>query len=199
MQFKIRNTRIVIGFPFAAAVTLLLLIDRSGTAVAAFACCAVHEAGHLLALFCFSAPPEAVVFGPFGMRIDRGDKPLSYTHEAICAFAGPAANFVSALLMLVLSGRFAALARFAPLDAGIGVFNMLPVEPMDGGMALRSLLLLRFDERSAERVLNILTAVLLVPLTVCGVFLLVKSGGNFTLLAVSIYIVLYMLMKKRAA
>lgn len=199
MQFEIKGTRVVIGFPFAAAVTLLLLIDHSGTAVAAFACCAVHEAGHLLALFCFSAPPKAVVFGPFGMRIDRGDKSLSYTREAVCAFAGPAANFVSALMMLALGVRFAKLERFALLDAGIGIFNMLPIEPMDGGLALRSLLLWRFDERSAERVLNILTAVLLVPLTVCGVFLLVKSGGNFTLLAVSIYIVLYMLMKKRAA
>ena len=177
MHFYIKTTRIDLGFPFAASAAVILMLDKSRTALLIFLCCALHEAGHILLLSLCSAPPDAIILGVFGMRIERGEVCLVYRREAVCALAGPAANFIVSL----------------------AVFNLLPVEPMDGAAALKSLLLLKHEEHTADKVVDIFAAVLLIPLTVCGIVLLVKTGNNFTLLCVCIYISVYLIAKKRTA
>lgn len=199
MKFELSGVRVEIGFPFAAAVTLLLLLDRNKTVLPALSCCAVHEAGHLICLFCLESPPRAVVFGVFGMRIERENDKLDYRREALCAAAGPMANFACAAISLLFAVWNRSVLSFVALNVGVGIFNLLPVEPMDGAGVIGNLLLMHFNDEKAERMLNIVTAVLLLPLTVCGTALLFKSGGNFTLLAVSVYIALYLILKKRTA
>ena len=183
MHFYIKTTRIDLGFPFAASAAVILMLDKSGTALLVFLCCALHEAGHILLLSLCSAPPDAIILGVFGMRIERGEVCLDYRREAVCAFARWYPNAL----------------KLAALSAGIGVFNLLPVEPMDGATALKSLLLLKYEERTADKIVDIFAAVLLIPLTVCGIILLIKTGNNFTLLCVCIYISVYLIAKKRTA
>ena len=175
------------------------MLDRRKTAPAVFLCCAVHEAAHILLLVLCSAPPDAIALGVFGMRIDRGETCLDYRREALCALAGPAANFLLSLSALPFAEKYPAALNLAALSAGIGVFNLLPVEPMDGASALKSLLLLKYGERTADRAVDIFAAVLLVPLTVCGIVLLIKTGSNFTLLCVCVYISVFLLAKKRGS
>ena len=199
MHFYIKTTRIDLGFPFAASAAVILMFDKSGTALLIFLCCALHEAGHILLLSLCSAPPDAIILGVFGMRIERGEVCLDYRREAVCALAGPAANFIVSLAVLPFARVYPNALKFAALSAGIGVFNLLPVEPMDGAAALKSLLLLKYEEHTAERVVDIFAAVLLIPLAVCGIILLIKTGNNFTLLCVCIYISVYLIAKKRTA
>ncbi len=199
MHFYIKTTRIDAGFPFAASAAVILMLDKGGMALPVFLCCALHEAGHILLLSLCSAPPDAIILGVFGMRIERGEVCLDYRREAVCALAGPAANFIFSLAALPLASRYPAALKFAALSAGIGVFNLLPVEPTDGAAVLKSLLLLKYDERTADKTVDILASVLLLPLTVCGLILLIKTGNNFTLLCVCIYISVYLMAKKRTA
>ena len=152
MCFRIKNTRIEFGFPFAVTAAVILMLDRSKTAPAVFLCCTVHEAAHILLLALCSAPPDAIVLGVFGMRIDRGETCLDYRREAVCALAGPAANFIVSLAVLPFARVYPNALKFAALSAGIGVFNLLPVEPMDGAAALKSLLLLKYEERTADKI-----------------------------------------------
>lgn len=73
---------------------------------------------------------------------------------AITALAGPASNFLLALLLLFIASL---LAGFAPVNAvtlwlfsfltgtavlsvGLGLFNLIPIPPLDGSKALFSLL-----------------------------------------------------------
>mgnify|MGYP001127454236 CR=1 FL=1 len=200
MHFYIKTTRIDLGFPFAASAAVILMLDKSGTALLIFLCCALHEAGHILLLTLCSAPPDAIILGVFGMRIERGGElSLVYRREAVCALAGPAANFIVSLAALPFVRVYPNALKLAALSAGIGVFNLLPVEPMDGAAALKSLLLLKHEEHTADKVVDIFAAVLLIPLTVCGIILLIKTGNNFTLLCVCIYISVYLIAKKRTA
>ena len=50
MHFYIKTTRIDLGFPFAASAAVILMLDKSETALLIFLCCALHEAGHILLL-----------------------------------------------------------------------------------------------------------------------------------------------------
>ena len=102
MHFYIKTTRIDLDFPFAASAAVILMLDKSGTALLIFLCCALHEAGHILLLTLCSAPPDAIILGVFGMRIERGEVCLDYRREAVCALAGPAANFIVSLAVFRL-------------------------------------------------------------------------------------------------
>ena len=75
----------------------------------------------------------------------------------------------------------------------------MPVELRVCAEDIKSLLLFKYEEHTADKIVDIFAAVLLIPLTVCGIILLIKTGNNFTLLCVCIYISVYLIAKKRTA
>ena len=108
------------------------------------AAAAIHELGHLAAAFLLHIPL-------CGLRLDAGGAVLAagttdYRRELVCALAGPAFN----LLTLLFHRRFPMLAALSLL---LAVFNLLPVPPLDGGRALRALLLLHCSEARARTIL----------------------------------------------
>jgi len=67
---------------------------------------------------------------------------LSSGKECLCALAGPVGG-----VLLVLAGRW--IPRIAVCAAAQTVFNLLPLFPLDGGRAIRSLLKIFIPERCA--------------------------------------------------
>lgn len=111
---------------FLAAVMLLSDIRWVLAAVTA---AAVHELGHLLALWMLDRRV-------LGMKIELGGavirtEPLSSRDELLCALAGPAAG-----LLLTLFFRW--LPRTACCALAQSLFNLLPLYPLDGGRAFRN-------------------------------------------------------------
>ena len=96
---------------------------------------AIHEAGHCLAVKLCGGSIHALSLTVRGAVLQT--TPLSYRQEAICALAGPCAGF----LLLLLVRLFPWLAFWGLIQ---GIYNLLPVYPMDGGRALRCALLSRW-------------------------------------------------------
>ena len=135
--------RLEVAPGFIAALCLLRLLVEPGVFCAFLAAAAAHEAGHLIALWLTGAKVCGMRLGVCDAQILTGG--LGYRQEIICAMAGPAA---SVLLCL-------ALQKAAPTCAAIslllGLFNALPVFPLDGGRALRAFLCLWLPLSQAER------------------------------------------------
>lgn len=112
---------------FAASFLLLSLKWVFAWMVAMF----FHELCHIVALRVFNYRIYDITLGVFGAKICG--EPMHKIHAVICAAAGPAGS-----LMLV------SISRFFPILAlcGVvqGVYNLIPVYPLDGGRILRSLL-----------------------------------------------------------
>ena len=116
------------AFLVAAALVLLLPLDWLFAVLLASA---VHEAGHLAAIYAFGGHADSVTVGLRGAEIHTvfpGKR-----KELFCAAAGPAAS-----LLLISLYRF--YPKLAVCAAVQGLFNLIPVYPMDGGRMLRCFL-----------------------------------------------------------
>ena len=139
---------------FAAALCLLRLLAEPRVFYAFLAAAAAHEAGHVMAIYLVGGRVTGIRLGMCDAKIEtRG---LGYRQEIFCALAGPG---MSVLVCLALRKAYATCAAISLL---LGLFNAMPVYPLDGGRALRAGLCLVLPLGRAEAVSNV------VSLAVCA-------------------------------
>lgn len=185
-MFSIRagGTLWQVKIPFFIAVAAWLTLDASGTAALCLLASFLHEGGHILVLLLLGRNPKEVTIGACGIRLVPDDRPLGYGQQTLVLLAGPLVNVCTAALLLACGGMSIAVAAHLLL----GLFNLLPIEALDGGQSLRCVLAMRFGDESASRAVRVVSVVVLLPLATVGFFLLLR-GNNFTLFAVSIYLI----------
>ena len=89
------KTEIQISVPFLCGLILFLLVDRTGLGGQMVLAALSHEIGHLLAMTVLGEQPQKIVFGSFGIRIEkRPGTRLSYHKEILIYAAGPAVNLL---------------------------------------------------------------------------------------------------------
>ena len=134
--------------------------------IAIFACVIAHEFGHALAARRYGIRTPDITLLPIGglARLER--MPEKPGEEIVVALAGPAVNFVIAIMLIVALGvRLdpAALAqienpatgffaRLAAVNVFLALFNLIPAFPMDGGRVLRALLAIRYPRVRATEI-----------------------------------------------
>jgi Zn-dependent protease len=118
--------------------------------IALFGCVLLHELGHALAARMYGIRTEDITLYPIGgvARLER--MPRSAGPELVIAIAGPIVNFVIAAGLyvgLTLVGPRASagffglfLTQLMIYNLGLGLFNLVPAFPMDGGRILRAVL-----------------------------------------------------------
>jgi Zn-dependent protease len=118
-------------------------------AVGLFASILFHEFWHSLVARRNGLPISGITLFIFGGVSEMSEEPQSPGVEFVMAIAGPAASFALALGFLaavtVTTGMFSLPVRsvllyLAWINALLGVFNLLPAFPLDGGRVLRSIL-----------------------------------------------------------
>lgn len=133
---------IVTGLISLVAFALMTSWLISGLLVVALA---VHEFGHLLAYRLIGQPWGRMIFLPFlgALAMPR----LPYETQAQAVFSALMGPGFSLLLAFALSLPFvlgvtlpAWLVTAGVVVIGLNLFNLLPVEPLDGGVVLRSIL-----------------------------------------------------------
>ncbi len=181
-----------ISLLFPATLVVLLSIDNTGIPAWCIAASAMHEAGHFVAMYAFGYRPHLVRIGFFGISVHHCEE-LSGSKAVLIALAGPAMNMISfAVLFSISWWTTPALVHLI-----MAVFNLMPIEALDGGQALYYFLAELKGVEKAERICFIVSLLLLMPLASVGFFLLLKNGYNFTLLGISIYLGLLLILKRR--
>lgn len=123
-----------------------------------FVCVVLHELGHSLTARRYGVRVPRILLMPIGGMAEFDRIPRQPSAELLITIAGPAVNFVLAAILLPLvwtelwseqavphHGGLDLLINLAVANAVMGVFNLLPVFPMDGGRIFRALLATRLD------------------------------------------------------
>ncbi len=187
MKVKFGKTTLRINISFAAAVTLSLILDESGLCAAALFCCVIHELGHIVCLLIMGENPGLVELSFYGIKLERhGASGIGSFGEIIIHASGPTANFVLSALLFVC-GDSSEIRTAATISFCVGVFNLLPCQPLDGGNILYYLLCRRMSEEKCGKICFCVSCVMIAPMIAAGLVVLVNSG-NITLIAVSVYL-----------
>lgn len=169
---------------FLVLLALLYWLDGGpGLLGWALAACGLHELGHVAAAALLGGGVKEFHLTAVGAELTLdGTRPLSYGRECAAVLAGPGASLLTALL--AARGR---LFLLAGLSLGQGLFNLLPVLPLDGGRALCLLLSDRLGEDRAQGALGAVSAVLS-GLLLGGGLVLLRVFGNPALLVTAAWL-----------
>lgn len=151
---------------------------------AVFGFVVLHEMGHAVAARAFGTPTGEITLLPIGGVARRERMPEGPKQELWVALAGPAANAAIAIVLYcslaftsgwspfrqpaTLQGPIVELLFLANL--AIGLFNLIPGLPMDGGRVLRALLASHMNYTDATQLAASVGQALALVLGVAGLF-----------------------------
>lgn len=154
----------------------------------------LHEASHLAALFLLHVPPVRCRLSALGCRLELDPaRPLSCRQRALVSLSGPAANLLCFLICLLMGQGGSA---FGSANLILGAFHLLPVEPLDGGLALHAFFTEKLGVSAAGKLTAVCSVLVLLPLSVLGFLVLLRTRYNFSLLALCMYLMLYLMLKQ---
>ena len=172
--------RVNISPAFLLLAAWLLYRDRQGITALALLACALHEAGHVLAIHWAGGTIKELNITVVGAELVLL-RQLSYGRELLAAAAGPGTN----LLLAALTGPHRPL--FTGLNLALAAFNLLPLGRLDGGRMLRCCLSLALGADGADRAGQLLDRGLAGLLLLLGLWAALR-GGNPTLLLAALWL-----------
>ncbi|HVY85256.1 MAG TPA: M50 family metallopeptidase [Caulobacterales bacterium] len=108
----------------------------------------LHEFGHAGVAALLKLPSKRIVLTFFGGHVEFAWPPKSRWQEIAVSFAGPAANLLTCAALIAIGSQLGNvpdrlilfLSQLAYTSLILGVFNLLPGFPLDGGRILRAIL-----------------------------------------------------------
>ena len=188
MSFRIGKTAVTVGYEAAAALTAVLILDRENRVICCIAAAILHESGHLLMMRLSGVRVRAVTLRIFDVLIEA-ERPPGMRADVWITLGGVLMNLLCAALFLPVCLRLAAA------NLALGAFNLLPVISLDGGHLYYLLLSRRFLPKTCAVVVRLTTFALLVPLFTAGLLMLFRSGYNYSLLAISLYLLAVLMFR----
>lgn len=169
MVFYIKNCRCRIEFSFLLMASLALVTGtKSIFLVMLFA--SLHEAGHLLLLYCFHGRAQALTLSFYGIGL-KHYAAFTKWQEAMFLLGGIAVN-----------GLFVLLNIHREINLPLLVLNALPIYPLDGGRALALLI--------GETAVKYISVAMLLLLVIYAVYC-----HNAALIMIALYILVYSVYK----
>ncbi|HST11614.1 MAG TPA: site-2 protease family protein [Terriglobales bacterium] len=189
-----------------------------------FGAVVLHELGHALIAAREGIRAKAIILLPIGGIMLREDPPPAesasgkdtWKREILIALAGPLVNFGIALI-----GGILVLAKFPEAhlwtkpfvhsnhllrtlvwtNLSVGLFNLLPAYPMDGGHILRALFSRKMDMVSATRRAVSIAHALAMLVIVLGMLLLFEGGypDSYLVVAMGFFLLIGAQVEERTA
>ena len=186
------KTELRCSLPVLLTLPAAVLFDRADTFLIVFFSLALHELAHSFMAKRLGYAVTALEIQPFGF-IARLDSPPASPQEAIAVYgSGPVLSLLIALaaagLMQLNRTNSPLLVQFSSFNLVLGMMNLIPVLPLDGGRLLVSFFSKSRAALKAEKLFSVFGIFFGIILIVSGTVLFLRGNKNFTFISAGFFI-----------
>lgn len=173
----------------------------------------IHEVGHLLVGVILGFKPQEISITPMGMKIEFKPKCEEYNQKigkgnilaikrGIVAIAGPLTNFLIIFIMIILMNlneqilvnRLSVTIIYA--NFLIGIFNLIPIYPLDGGRIAKEILHLTTGLQKSYTYTYQISKITIILLTILSSILIIYIK-NISIIIILAYLWALMLVQSK--
>lgn len=161
------------------AILIFLLTEQLNIYIVFMLFAIIHELGHVLTGIILGFKPKNIEVLPIGisacfyMQCDDYNKKINYANrfvlkKVIISCAGPITNFIIAIIFYFfdfsifnISGEFIIYTNLI-----IGIFNLIPIYPLDGGRIIKNILHIKIGLKESYKYTKIIANLSIIILTI---------------------------------
>ncbi|NLC88282.1 MAG: hypothetical protein GX682_05930 [Clostridiaceae bacterium] len=160
----------------------------------------LHELGHMITGIILGFKPNTIEIMPFGLSIGFDIKVDNYNKKIkkgtiltlkklFIAISGPIINFIIALIFLVYPISFLRINSQIIIYANllIGIFNLIPIYPLDGGRIIKYILHIFYGKKQSYIYSNKISYITIITLTIICSFAILYLK-NIALILILVYL-----------
>lgn len=191
-QQKMQSRKFVIHPLFLIVGIVMFLLGQGFMFVCYTLCVFLHELSHMVVAKKLGYVCNRIKLMPFGAVLEAESDEFCPKDEILIAVAGPLCNLLLSLICVtfwwISPETYHLTCDFAVANLVCGVFNLLPIFPLDGGRVLLAIISINHDRKLSVKVVKVITIVFgfilffifIISLAVCPNFSIGVMG--FTLI-----------------
>ena len=195
MNFKLFNCIIKINFSFLLLLTLALYLNKKNFLLLIISA-VIHELSHIVAMLLFKIPIREINVSAFDFEIKKNIEDTNKTFFVL--IAGPICNLLIFLLFFLFRSTIFfndTFKIFFFIILFLFLLNILPIYSLDGGQILYYFLTKKLDIVKSNKILDVLSFTFSLVLIALGVYILIKSRYNYSLLFLGLYLMFTIILK----
>ena len=165
----------------------------------------IHELGHIMIGILLGFKLEKIEIIPVGIAISFninfddfnkkiGKSNLLELKKILIALAGPLVNIIIIIITLYLKIGIIKKLNIIYANILIGIFNLLPIYPLDGGRILKGILNILIGRKNTLKYIDKISIMVLILISIISVYIL-KYNRNIGLIFMTIYLWIIVIKK----
>lgn len=181
-ELKMSKNKCKLKIGFLGAITVLALLRFAPRESPVLIIAAViHELGHVIAARLCGIELKSLHLNFLGATLFLRSSLFSYRQEILLCLGGPAANLISAALILPLRSRSYSANLLFFFSLFLAMLNLLPIKSFDGGRIFFSLLSTVAQPKVADKVLAATSFLFIFLLWCLSAYLLLTTSSSIAL------------------
>ncbi len=175
-----------------AFISLIISLDAPANLFITILSSIFHEIGHLTMMLITSNKPKKIRFEITGINIIRNNTNISTRNEIIIALGGPLFNGLLLIFgcLILYHNNLESVMLIASVNLILMIFNLLPIQRLDGGLVLYYLLSKKYEMITCNKVIKISSIIFIILIYIWGFYIFVVSNYNFSMIIIAIFLTL---------
>lgn len=184
---------------FVPYIIFLIVIGYKGQLIYSFFIVIIHEFVHYLVAryYNFSGFDIELMIVGAALRFRELDE-ASPKEDLIISISGPMANLVLSIVFFLLHKEFPCKEFYMLFEGNlaIGLFNLIPAFPLDGGRILRDILNFKLMYKKSNKIMITTSIIIGSVIMLIYILLFLKGNSSFSIGIIGIFIIISSLKEK---
>lgn len=173
--------KIDVNFGFVLITILICFLYKINIYFIFFISILLHEMVHMIVGVCLGLKIKKITFNPLGVCLEfigyrKNKKTIK---KIIINLSGPLFNFIFAIIISYLNIEYKLKIDLFYTNLLLGIFNLLPIIPLDGGKILKEILSIKFGYKNANIYSMNISKILLIFISLSYSILIFKIKNVF--------------------